>query len=82
MRTSDFLTGVFIGGILGAAAALLYTPAPGKTLRAQARDYIDNVRQEVRQAATTRRVELEQELATLKTPPTQKTPQKSETETG
>jgi len=70
MRTSDFLTGLIVGGLLGAAAALLYTPAPGRTLRAQARDYIDNVRQEVRQASVTRRVELEQELATLKTPRT------------
>jgi len=76
MRTSDFIKGLFIGGLLGAAAALLYTPAPGQTLRSQARDYIDNLRQEVRQAAVTRRVELEQELATLKTPRT------SETESG
>jgi gas vesicle protein len=73
MRTSDFITGMIVGGLLGAAAALLYTPAPGRRLRAQARDYIDNVRQEVRHAAVTRRVELEQELATLQVPRTSET---------
>ena len=67
MRTSDFIAGFFIGALLGAAGVLLYTPASGKNLRLQVQNYADKVQQEIKQAAQTRRIELEQELASLRT---------------
>lgn len=38
---SGFVTGLFIGAILGAAAALLYAPASGETTRQQLKDMAD-----------------------------------------
>jgi len=73
MRRSDFLTGLIIGGLIGAAAALLYTPASGSNLRAQARNYAERVRREVKEAAMARRAQLEEELASLRLP--HKTPE-------
>ncbi len=68
MRSSDFFAGLFIGALIGATGVLLYTPASGKNIRIQARDYADKVQKEIKQAAQTRRIELEQELANLRTP--------------
>lgn len=68
MRRSDFLSGLLLGGLLGAAAVLLYTPESGDNMRTRIRGFIDDLRQEVKQASMTRRVELEQELAVLRTP--------------
>ncbi len=73
MRSSDFIAGLIIGGLLGAAGALLYTPASGKNLRIQVQTYANKVQDEIKQAAQTRRIELEQELATLRTPKTTNT---------
>ncbi len=66
--TGSFLLGALIGGVLGAAAALVLAPAPGNKLRNQVRDYFGSVRNEISQAAQNRRVQLEQQLAQLKSP--------------
>jgi gas vesicle protein len=66
MQRSEFMTGFILGGILGAAVAILYTPSSGRSLRTQARDYVENVRREMQQANVNRRIELEQELEELR----------------
>ena len=68
MRRSDFFAGLIIGALIGAAAALLYTPASGKNLRYQARNYVGQVQQEMKAAAEKRRVELERQLSSLRAP--------------
>jgi gas vesicle protein len=68
MRSSDFLIGFLIGGLTGAAAVLLYTPDSGKNMRVQARNYADRIQDEVKQAATARRNQLEEELSNLRAP--------------
>jgi gas vesicle protein len=68
MRKTDFLSGLILGGIIGAAVVLLYTPASGTNMRVRARNLIDDVREEIKQAATTRRAEMEHELSVLRAP--------------
>lgn len=63
-----FLAGFILGGLLGAAAALLLTPYSGEGLRGQVRSEAERIQLEVRQAAEARRAELEEQLAVLRTP--------------
>lgn len=64
----SFLMGVMAGGIVGAALALLLTPAPGEDLRSQVTGRYHTIQEEVRQAAIARRAELERQLQELRTP--------------
>lgn len=66
--TGSFLLGALIGGVVGAATALVLAPAPGNKLRDQARDYVGSVRSQINLATITRRAQLEQELAHLRAP--------------
>jgi len=61
-----FLTGFIIGVILGAAAVLLTTPQSGRDLQHGVRARIDEIMAEGRQAAASRRAELEARLAELR----------------
>ena len=61
-----FLFGFITGLILGAAIILLTTPQSGKDLQQQVKDRVDHILAEGRQAAESRRVELENRLADLK----------------
>jgi gas vesicle protein len=63
-----FLIGILTGGLLGAALALLFAPSSGEQLRQDVRDRIEYVQSEVKLAAQERRVELEQQLAELRSP--------------
>jgi gas vesicle protein len=63
-----FLVGAVIGGVLGASVALLFAPASGGELRNRMQAEADRIRSEVNRAASDRRVELEQQLAALRTP--------------
>jgi gas vesicle protein len=64
----SFLSGAIMGGLVGATLALLFAPASGEQLRLQMQDRADRIQQEVKQAAETRRIELEQQLAELRAP--------------
>jgi len=64
----SFLSGAIMGGLVGATLALLFAPASGEQLRLQMQERADQIQQEVKQAAETRRIELEQQLAELRTP--------------
>lgn len=61
-----FLLGFIIGLVFGAAFVLLTTPKSGKDLQQMARERMDSVMAEGRQAAAARRAELENRLADLK----------------
>ena len=63
-----FMEGFVLGGVVGAALGLLLAPASGEELRGQIQDEVNRVRSEVEKASSDRRIELEQQLATLRSP--------------
>lgn len=67
-RLGSFLSGGIIGGIVGAAVTILLTPSSGQELRDQLQDRVQEIQTNVKNAATTRRSELEQELVLLREP--------------
>jgi gas vesicle protein len=68
MNTSRFLEGFLIGGLIGAAVALIMAPAPGDEIRGRFQGQFDRVRSEVNKAVSQRRAELEQQLSDLRAP--------------
>lgn len=67
-RFLSFLAGAALGGLVGAAAAILLAPTSGSDLRIQLRQRTLRMQEEVKAAATARRIELEQQLAALRAP--------------
>ena len=67
-RAVSFFIGATIGGLVGAIAALLFAPASGEELRIQIGNRAQTFAADVRQAANTRRIELQDRLETLRTP--------------
>ncbi len=65
-KALNFFLGAVLGGLVGSSLALLLTPVSGDELRMQVNEYTRQVKSEVEQAATARRVELERELADLR----------------
>lgn len=69
MRTmSRFFSGFLLGSLVGAAVALLITPASGDELRNKLQSEVERIQSEVQQAAEDRRAELEQQLTALRAP--------------
>ncbi len=66
----NFFIGAFVGGLIGAVLALLFAPKSGVELRQDIIDYADQAQTEIRQAAVTKRQELEAQLASLRRPKT------------
>jgi gas vesicle protein len=64
----SFMTGVLMGGLVGATVALLLAPFSGDTLRGQIRERIGALQDELSEIAGTRRAELEKQLANLRQP--------------
>jgi gas vesicle protein len=69
-RASNFVIGAIVGGLVGAGLALLFAPKSGLELRQDITEYADQVQTEIRQAAVTKRQELESQLASLRRPKT------------
>jgi gas vesicle protein len=67
-RIFSFLSGAIIGGLIGAAVGLLLAPSSGEDLRLQIQDRAQEIQNEVKQAAATRRAEMEHQLASLRAP--------------
>jgi gas vesicle protein len=67
-RAFSFFIGSLIGGIFGAAVALLFTPLAGRDLRLQINDRAQGLAANVRNAANTKRIELQERLETLRAP--------------
>lgn len=66
MKAMRFLEGFIFGSLLGAALAMLITPSSGEDLRARIQGELDRIRTEVNRAASDRRLELEDQLAALR----------------
>jgi len=67
-RAFSFFIGALIGGTFGAAVALLFTPSAGGDLRGQINDRAQGLVADIRQAANTKRIELQERLETLRAP--------------
>jgi gas vesicle protein len=67
-RAFGFLIGTILGGFVGAGVALLFTPMAGKELRFQIGDRAQGVADSIRTAASTKRIELQERLETLRSP--------------
>ncbi|HCM96871.1 MAG: hypothetical protein A2X25_05435 [Chloroflexi bacterium GWB2_49_20] len=67
-RTISFFIGVIMGGLVGATIALLFAPESGPDLRDQIRERAESLGTEVRRAAGTRRIELQERLEILRSP--------------
>jgi gas vesicle protein len=67
-RTLSFFIGATIGGLIGATVALLFAPASGNELRAQISNRTQDFAADIRQAANTKRIELQERLETLRAP--------------
>ncbi len=67
-KTLGFIIGAIVGGLVGATLALLFAPGSGNELRSQIRDRAQTFGTEVRQAAATKRIELQERLETLRAP--------------
>jgi len=67
-RAFSFFIGTLIGGIIGAGVALLFAPSAGQELRVQITDRIKGLATDVRQAASTKRIELQERLEILRAP--------------
>ncbi len=65
-KALNLVLGIVLGGLGGSALALLLTPMSGDELRMEVKEYTRQVKSEVEQAATARRVELERELSNLR----------------
>ncbi len=62
----SFLSGILVGGLIGAAASLLMAAKPGKDTQADIKREIDSVLEEGRRAAAARRAELERQLSEMR----------------
>ena len=63
-----FMIGIFVGGLVGSTIALLLAPDSGEELRSQLRDRGQAFMGEIQQAADTRRIELKDQLETMRSP--------------
>jgi gas vesicle protein len=63
-----FLIGTFVGGLVGATIALLLAPESGEQLRSELRQRAVSFTAEVKNAASTRQIELRERLETLRAP--------------
>jgi gas vesicle protein len=62
----NFLSGLILGGLVGATLAILLAPESGEELRGEIRERVGSIQAEVNRAANERRAELEKELAGLR----------------
>ena len=65
-KSSNWVMGAIIGGVVGSVLATLYAPYSGLELRTRIKDYVENVQDEIQQAGNERRLELEAELDKLR----------------
>ena len=64
----SFLTGVVMGALVGATVALLLAPFSGEELRGQLRQRLATLKDELSEAASSRRIELEKQLSKMRQP--------------
>jgi len=64
----SFITGALMGSLVGATVAILLAPSSGEELRSEMRQRLDKFQDEIGQAASARRIELEKRFSELKRP--------------
>jgi gas vesicle protein len=67
-RMVGFVIGATIGALIGAVVSLLFAPSSGEELRAQINSRAQTFATDVRQAANTKRIELQERLEVLRSP--------------
>ena len=67
-RIMNFLTGLMIGGLIGSTVGMLLAPYSGMEFREQIQARARQIQKEMEGAASARRAELEEQLATLRAP--------------
>jgi gas vesicle protein len=67
-RLFGFLIGILSGALVGSIIALLFAPEAGAKLRGQIRERGSSFLTEIRQAADSRRIELQSRLEELRAP--------------
>jgi gas vesicle protein len=67
-RALSFLAGSLAGALVGATIMVLFTPAPGETIRSDLKNRVQRLQDEMQGAASTRRAEMEAQLARLRAP--------------
>lgn len=65
-NTKSWMLGAILGGFLGSALVMLYTPAKGSELKSKLQEAVQRLRDEVRQAGEEKRAELEAQLDALR----------------
>ncbi len=65
-RFFSFMSGAAIGSLVGSVLVLLLTPVSGKDMQGQMRKRAQDIQDEVKAAAATRRAELEGQLKALR----------------
>ena len=64
----SFVVGTLMGFLVGATVAILLAPSSGEEMRGQIRERAYNLRDEMAEAAKTKRIELEKQLQSLRQP--------------
>lgn len=67
-RIFSFLLGAIAGSLVGTVLAMLLAPAPGTDTRRMLSERFTSMIEDVKSAASARRVELEQQLNQLRAP--------------
>jgi len=67
-RILSFFIGASLGALVGTTLALLFAPSSGTELRTQITDKTQIFANEIRQAADTKRIELQERLEILRAP--------------
>jgi gas vesicle protein len=67
-RAFSFLIGTLIGGTIGGTMALLFAPSAGKDLRQQISNRAQGLVTDIRHAALSKRIELQERLENLQAP--------------
>jgi gas vesicle protein len=65
----SFLSGAVMGALVGATVALLLAPFSGDELRGQLQQRLNTLRDELSEAASSRKIELEKQLKTMRQSP-------------
>jgi gas vesicle protein len=65
-KFSSFLFGVIMGGLVGSMVGILIAPSSGNKTRTDIQSRFDNIRAQILNAAKERRIELEEQLQTLR----------------
>lgn len=67
-RVLSFLAGTLTGALVGATLMVLFTPASGETIRSDLKNRVQRLQEEMQGAASSRRAEMEAQLARLRAP--------------